>query len=52
MKRFRLFILALPTILTACQAGGNRETIAQLRDLKIEIKEEAIDGGLEKAMAG
>ena len=51
MKRIRLLLFAIPAILTACQSGGNRETIAQLRSVKIEIKEEAIEGGLEKAMA-
>ena len=50
MKRFRLLALAIPTILTACQSSSNRETIAQLRHMKIEIKEEAIEGGLQKAM--
>ena len=50
MKRIRLLVLAIPAILTACQTGSNRETIAQLRNMKIEIKEEAIEGGLEKAM--
>lgn len=50
MKRTLLVFLAIPALLTACQTGGSRETIAQLRDLKIEIKEERIEGGLEKAM--
>ena len=50
MKRIRLLIFAIPAILTACQTGSSRETIAQLRNMKVEIKEEAIEGGLEKAM--
>ena len=50
MKRIRLLAFAIPAILTACQTGGSRETIAQLRNMKIEIKEERIQGGLEKAM--
>src|SRR6266567_5899227 len=50
MKRILLLVLAIPAILTACQTGGSRETIAQLRNMKIEIKEERIEGGLEKAM--
>jgi len=50
MKRIRLLVFAIPAILTACQTGSNRETIAQLRDMKIEIREETIEGGLEKAM--
>jgi tetratricopeptide (TPR) repeat protein len=52
MKRIRLLVLAIPTILAACQSGGGRETIARLRNVQIEIKEEAIEGGLEKAMEG
>ena len=52
MKRIRLLLLAVPALLAACQSGGGRETIAQLRNVRIEIKEEPIEGGLEKAMAG
>ncbi|MBI1920969.1 MAG: tetratricopeptide repeat protein [Geobacter sp.] len=50
MKRIRLLFFAIPAILTACQTGGSRETIAQLRNMKMEIKEETIEGGLAKAM--
>ena len=50
MKRILLLVFAIPAILTACQSGGSRETIAQLRNTKIEIKEERIEGGLDKAM--
>jgi cellulose synthase operon protein C len=50
MKRILVAVLAIPTLLTACQSGGGRETIAGLRNVKIEIREEAIEGGLEKAM--
>lgn len=52
MKRIRLLIFAVPALMSACQAGGGRETIAQLRNKKVEIREEAIQGGLEKAMVG
>jgi len=52
MNRFRLLAFAIPLILAACQSGGSRETIAQLRNMQIEIKEETIEGGLEKAMEG
>jgi len=50
MKRIGLLLFAIPAILAACQSGGSRDTIAQLRDMKIEIREEAIVGGLGKAM--
>ena len=50
MKRIRLLVFAIPLFLAACQSGGSRDTIAQLRNMQIEIKEETIEGGLEKAM--
>jgi tetratricopeptide (TPR) repeat protein len=50
MKRIVLLVFAIPTILTGCQTVSSRETIAQLRNVKLEIREEAIEGGLEKAM--
>ena len=50
MNRLQLFIFALPVILVACSSVDNRGTIAQLRDRQIEISEEEIEGGLEKAM--
>jgi len=55
MKRVRLFILALPLItfllaLAACSTVNSRETIATLRDQSVEVQEEQIEGGLDKAM--
>ena len=50
MNRIRLFILALPVILVACSSTGSKDTIAKLRHRQIEIKEEKIEGGLDKAM--
>ncbi|WP_136514889.1 tetratricopeptide repeat protein [Geomonas edaphica] len=52
MKRTRFLLMALFALLAACQSGGGRETIAQLKDVKVEIKEVPIEGGLEKAMEG
>jgi outer membrane protein assembly factor BamD (BamD/ComL family) len=43
-------VLALPLLLIACQSVGGKDTIAKLRNRHIEIKEEKIEGGLEKAM--
>jgi tetratricopeptide (TPR) repeat protein len=37
-------------MLVACSSISNKDTIAKLRHMKIEIKEEKIEGGLEKAM--
>ncbi|HSG40313.1 MAG TPA: hypothetical protein VLE27_11795, partial [Thermoanaerobaculia bacterium] len=48
----RLSVLALSLLLSACQSGGGKDTIARLRHTQIEIKEEKIEGGLEKAMEG
>jgi tetratricopeptide (TPR) repeat protein len=50
MNRKRLFILAFPMMLAACSSISNRDTIAKLRHMQIEIKEEKIEGGLDKAM--
>ena len=50
MNRLQLFIFALMALLTACSSVDNRGTIAQLRDQKIEINEEEIADGLEKAI--
>src|SRR5512146_1398910 len=49
-NRLRWIVVALPVILCACQSVGSRDTIAKLHDMRIEIKEEKIEGGLEKAM--
>jgi len=50
MNRIRLFIFAVPMILVACHSVSDKDTIAKLRHMQIEIKEEKIEGGLDKAM--
>jgi tetratricopeptide (TPR) repeat protein len=50
MNRIRLFIWVAPVLLAACSSPGTKDTIAELRDVHIEIKEEKIEGGLEQAM--
>ncbi len=50
MNRLQLFIISLMVFLTACSSVDNRGTIAQLRDRQIEINEEELVGGLEKAI--
>ena len=54
MNRIRLFICAAPLMLAACASVSDRNgnTIATLRNVRTEIKEEKIEGGLEKAMLG
>ena len=44
MSRIRLFILLLQIVLIACQSTGDKDTIAGLRHVQIEIKEEKIWG--------
>ena len=50
MNRIRLFIVALPLLLAACQSISDGDTIATLRDTQVDIREEKIEGGLDKAM--
>jgi TolA-binding protein len=45
-------VLVLQLFLGACQSVGGKDTIANLRSRHIDIKEERIEGGLEKAMEG
>ncbi|MGD9185966.1 MAG: tetratricopeptide repeat protein, partial [Desulfobacterales bacterium] len=52
MNWIRLSTVTLLLILSACQSIGDKDTIAGLRHVQIEIKEEKIEGGLEKAMLG
>jgi len=48
----RWSVLALPLLLSACHLMGGKDTIARLHNMQIEIKEEKIEGGLDKAMEG
>ena len=50
MNWIRLIILAVPVMLVACHSISDKDTIAKLRHMQIEIKDEKIEGGLEKAM--
>ena len=50
MNWIRLSTVTLLLILSACQSIGDKDTIAGLRHVQIEIKEEKIEGGLEKAL--
>jgi TolA-binding protein len=53
MKVQRLALaLALPAALGACATISGGDTLANLRGVHFEIKEERIDGGIEKAIAG
>ena len=50
MNRIRLFIWVVPVMLAACSSIRDKDILAELRHMKIEIKEEKIEGGIEKAM--
>jgi hypothetical protein len=50
MNRIQLIVSVLSLMLAACQSTGGGGTIAKLRDQHIEIKEEQIEGGLDKAL--
>ncbi len=53
MNRLRLLIVTFPLLLmTACRSMGGGDTIASVRGMRVEIKEEKIEGGLDKAMQG
>lgn len=48
----RLTLLAAAVLLASCAATPRHGTIAQLRDVKLDLADERIEGGIEKAMAG
>ena len=54
MTTDRLFytLFALSLLLFSCQTPGAKDTLANLRGAHIDIKEERIEGGLDKAMEG
>jgi tetratricopeptide (TPR) repeat protein len=56
MNRVPLFILVLPLFilpltLAACSTVNSRDTIATLRHQSVDIREEKIEGGLDKAIS-
>ena len=51
MRCDKLTIIFSVAALTGCAALSEQGTLAELRSVKIELKDEKIEGGLEKAMA-
>ena len=50
-RRCILWVAGMLTcMLIGCQSMGDRDTIAKLRHVRIDMKEERIEGGLDKAM--
>ncbi|MDH3868798.1 MAG: hypothetical protein OET08_05450, partial [Desulfuromonadales bacterium] len=50
MNWFRFSICTIPLILSACSTIDQQGTIAELRNRQIDITDEQLEGGLEKAM--
>ena len=48
----RIVVIALAASVAACASTGERATLGQLRNVKIEVKEEKVEGGIEKAIQG
>jgi tetratricopeptide (TPR) repeat protein len=50
MSYSRFFLFVLVALLSSCAASSNKDSIAQLKDMKIELSDSKIEGGFEKAM--
>lgn len=46
----RFFMFALIALLASCATSSNKDSIAQLKDMKIDLADAKIEGGFEKAM--
>ncbi|MCW8851242.1 MAG: hypothetical protein OQK44_01150, partial [Gammaproteobacteria bacterium] len=44
-------LITASMLLTACATTNNEGTLGSLSDVKFELKQEKVDGSLEKAMA-
>jgi len=52
MRNLRLALLGATLVLVSCATQNDRGTISQLKNVKVDLKDEKIEGGIEKAMAG
>src|SRR5512143_4126833 len=50
MSHSRLLIMALLTMLVSCASVSDKGSIGQLKDVRIELTDAKIEGGMEKAM--
>ncbi len=48
----RIAVIALSILLASCVSTGDRATLAQLRNVRIEIKDEKVEDGIDKAIQG
>jgi len=51
MRYLHLVVLLLPMVLSACSMTNDQGTLAELRDVNLELKDEKVEDGLDKAMA-
>src|SRR5512139_388145 len=50
MSPFRLTLLASSLLLAACSTPMEKGTIGELKNVKLDLKDQKIEGGIEKAM--
>src|SRR5512139_3200030 len=50
MSYSRLLFMVLAAMLVSCASDSNKGSIGQLKDVRIELTDAKIEGGLEKAM--
>jgi tetratricopeptide (TPR) repeat protein len=50
LSYFRPFIVVLIVLLASCGTSSNRDSIGQLKGVKIDLSDTKIEGGFEKAM--
>jgi TolA-binding protein len=48
----RIVVIVLSVLLASCASTGDQGTLAQLRNVKVEVKEEKVEGGIAKAIQG
>lgn len=46
----RFFLIVMTLLLVSCATSSSRNTLASLNDIEFEVKDEEIDGSLEKAL--
>jgi TolA-binding protein len=52
MRRAHLILVLAPVALAACATDPDRRTLAELRDVEVEVREVPVADGLDQAMAG
>jgi TolA-binding protein len=48
----RITVIIFCALLASCASTGDRGTLAQLRNVKVEVKEEKVEGGIARAIQG